>query len=85
MGNISLYMGEFNSGFTNGTTLTQNQVYKYIERFKSFATYGCALWRWSYIQDQNIPAFNLTKIVDNRIQAGSSFKYHAKASNLVSE
>jgi len=26
MGNIPLYMGEFNSGFTNGTSLTLNQV-----------------------------------------------------------
>jgi hypothetical protein len=70
MGNIPLYMGEFNSGFTNGTTLTQNQVYEYVERFTSFAIYGWALWRWSYIQDQNIPAFNLTKIVNNRYNQG---------------
>ncbi|MGB7636994.1 MAG: cellulase family glycosylhydrolase [Nitrososphaeraceae archaeon] len=75
MGNIPLYIGEFNSGFTNGTTLTQNQVYEYVDRFKSFATYGWAMWRWSYIQDQNIPAFNLTNIVDNRIQPGIYFNY----------
>jgi hypothetical protein len=43
IGNTPLYMGEFNSGFTNGTTLSQNLVYEYIERFKSFATYGWAL------------------------------------------
>ena len=45
MGNISLYIGEFNSGFTNGTTLSQNQVYEYLDGFKSFASYVLALWR----------------------------------------
>jgi hypothetical protein len=85
MGNIPLYMGEFNSGYTNGTTLTQDQICEYIQRFKSFGIYGWALWRWSYIKDQNIPAFNLTEIVDNRIQPGPYFKYLIEASNLVSE
>jgi len=83
MGNIPLYMGEFNSGFTSGTTLTQNQVYEYIKRFKSFAPYGWALWRWSYIRDQNIPAFNLTNIVDNRIQPGIYFNYLRNATKRV--
>ncbi len=83
MGNIPLYIGEFNSGFTNGTTLTQKQVYEYAKRFKSFATYGWALWRWSYIQDQNIPAFNLTNIVDNRIQPGIYFNYLRNATLRV--
>jgi hypothetical protein len=84
MGNIPLYMGEFNSGFTNGTTLTQNQIYEYIERFKSFGAYGWALWRWSYIQDQNISAFNLTSIVDNRIQPGIYFNYLINATKRAS-
>jgi hypothetical protein len=70
MGSIFLYIGEFNSGFTNDTTISQNRVYECLYRFKSvsFASYGLALWRWSYIQNQNILAFNLTKFVDNRIQ-----------------
>ena len=38
MKNIPLYMGEFNAGFTNGTDLTQIQIYEYIDRFKSFST-----------------------------------------------
>lgn len=78
-------MGEFNSGFTNGTTLTQNQIYETIETFKSFATYEWALWRWSYIQDQNIPPFNLTNIVDNRIQPEVYFNYLINATKQISE
>jgi hypothetical protein len=77
-------MGEFNSGFTNATTLTQNQVYEYIERLKFFATYRWALWRWSYIQDHNIPAFNLTNIIDNRIRPGIYFNYLINATRRVS-
>ena len=49
MGDIPLYMGEFNSGFTPGTTLTQKQFSEYVKRFKKFRTCGWALWRWSYI------------------------------------
>ena len=78
MGNIPLYIGEFNSGFKNGTTLTENQVDEYVDRFKAFGIYGWAMWRWSYIQDQNIPAFNLTTIVDSRIQPGIYFNYLIK-------
>ena len=49
-------------GFTNGTTLSENQVYECLDRFKSFASCGLALWRLSYIQNQNTLTFNLTKI-----------------------
>ena len=75
MGNVSLYIGEFNSGFTEGTTLTRDQVYEYINRFRGFSVYGCAMWRWSYIADLNIPAFNLTRIIDGRIQPNIYFSY----------
>jgi hypothetical protein len=75
MRNIPLYIGEFNSGYTNGSTLTQEQFSQYVKRFKNFGTCGWAFWRWSYIEDQNIPAFNLTKVINNRIQPGPNFKY----------
>ncbi len=74
-------MGEFNSGYTDKTTLTQTQVSEYIQRFRDFGVCGSALWRWSYIHDQNIPAFNLTKIVENRIQPGPHFKYLTETCN----
>jgi hypothetical protein len=75
MQNIPLYIGEFNSGFTKGVTLTQRQFSQYAKRFKNFRSCGWAFWRWSYIQDQNIPAFNLTRVIDNRIQPGIYFHY----------
>jgi cellulase (glycosyl hydrolase family 5) len=79
MGNLPLYIGEFNSGFTNGAILAQDKLYEYIKMCKRFEVYGCALWRWSYIHDQNIPAFNLTRIVDGKIQPGVYFNYFLKA------
>lgn len=75
MGGIPLYMGELNSGFTPGTTLTQKQFSEYVKRFKKFRTCGWALWRWSYIYDRNIPAFNLSKITENRIEPNIFFTY----------
>jgi hypothetical protein len=60
--NITLYIGEFNSGFEQGTVLTQKQIFQYIKRLNNFLNYGWALCRWSYIPDLNIPAFDLAKI-----------------------
>jgi Cellulase (glycosyl hydrolase family 5) len=79
MGNVPLYVGEFNSGFTSGAVLNQDQLYEYINMCKRFEVYGCALWRWSYIHDQNVPAFNLARIVDGKIQPGTYFNYFVKA------
>ena len=79
MGNIPLYIGEFNSGFTNGAISNQDQFSEYITMCKKFEVYGCALWRWSYIHDQNIPAFNLAHVVDGKMQPGAYFNYFVKA------
>ena len=79
VGNIPLYIGEFNSGFTNGATLDQNQLSEYMHICRKFEVYGCALWRWSYIHDQNIPAFNLTHIIEGKIHPGTNFNYFTKA------
>jgi hypothetical protein len=75
MGNVPLYIGEFNSGFIDGTSLTQDQVSGHIQNLKDFATYGWALWRWSYIPYKNISAFNMTQIVNSRIRPGPNFNY----------
>lgn len=75
MGNIPLYMGEINSGFTNGTILTQDQVYEYLKLLKRFGSHGWGFWRWSYIVDQKIPAFNMANTINNRIQPGVYFNY----------
>jgi Cellulase (glycosyl hydrolase family 5) len=79
MRNIPLYLGEFNSGFTSGAILNQDQLSEYMNICKKSEVYGCALWRWSYIHDQNIPAFNLARIVDGKIQPGTYFNYFVKA------
>jgi hypothetical protein len=79
MRNIPLYIGEFNSGYSRGITLTEKQFSTYIRRFKSFGTCGCALWRWSYVEDRNIPAFNLAKVVKGVIQPGLYFNYFLNA------
>ncbi|MDF2770066.1 MAG: hypothetical protein K0S91_2902, partial [Nitrososphaeraceae archaeon] len=54
-----------------------------IKRLNNFLNYGWALWRWSYIPDLNIPAFNLARTEDNRIQEGIYFKYFVKAINEI--
>jgi len=79
MRNVPLYLGEFNSGFTSGAILNQDQLSEYMNMCKKSEVYGCALWRWSYIHDQNIPAFNLARIVDGKIQPGTYFNYFVKA------
>ncbi len=67
-------MGEFNSEFRLGPTLTQQQLFEYVNRFRKLGIYGWALWRWSYMEDRNIPVFILTRIIGNRIQPGPLFK-----------
>jgi hypothetical protein len=81
--NVPLYIGEFSSGFNNHINLTHIQISKYINMFEKFGTCGWALWRWSYIKDRNIPAFNLTKIIDNRIQPGPLFIHFINALSTV--
>ena len=83
MGNVSLYIGEFNSGFTNGVKITEDQIYEFVRRFEQFSIYGWAMWRWSYLQDLNIPAFNLTQIIDGKIQPNICFNYFKDAIKKV--
>jgi len=73
--NVPLYIGEFNSGIKFGSTLSQNQMSSYAKRLSLLGARGWALWRWSYIQDHNIPAFNLTRVQGDRIEPNESFKH----------
>ena len=79
MGKIPLYIGEFNSTLTKNVGFTERQMSQYLKRFKRFRTCGWALWRWSYIPDRNIQAFNMTEIRDNRICPGKYFKFFVNA------
>lgn len=78
IGNIPLYIGEFNSGYTNSTTLSKTQLDGYIQLLKKFDVYGWGLWQWSYVTDSNIPAFNLTEIKDDTIKPNDNFNYLSK-------
>jgi hypothetical protein len=79
MGNVPIYMGEINSGFTENTVMTQDQVYEYLKRLKRFGSQGWAFWIWSYVHDYNIPAFNMVITDNNRIRPGIYFSYLANA------
>jgi hypothetical protein len=76
---IPLYLGEFNSGYMKGNTLSESQIFEYIKRSKRFGTCGWAIWRWSYLQDQTIPAFNFAEIANDEIKPGVLFNYLVKA------
>jgi hypothetical protein len=83
MGNVPLYMGEINSGFTKNTVLTQDQVCEYLKRLERFGSQGWAFWRWSYIHDYNIPAFNMAITDNNRIRPGIYFSYLKNAIEII--
>jgi hypothetical protein len=68
-----MYIGEFSSGLKFKSTLTTDQLTAFVKNMKRFGACGFAIWRWSYIPDQNIPAFNMTKIINNRVQPGDHF------------
>lgn len=77
---IPLWFGEFNSGFSlqggQGATLSKEQVYEYVQRFKSEGMWGWSLWRWNYYPDNNIPAFNMNRInSQNRIEPNAIYYY----------
>lgn len=81
--NIPIYVGEFNSNMKTGSTLSQSQLSRYFKRLKMMGVLGAAIWRWSYIQDQNIPAFNLAEVRNESIIPLEYFKYFVKAFRIT--
>jgi hypothetical protein len=79
MNNIPIYAGEFNSGTKKGVAISQTQFVNYVNRLKEFSSYGCALWQWSYIIDNYHPAFNLTQIINGRINPNDNFQNFVKS------
>lgn len=71
--NVQIYIGEFNSGYKYGANLSKNKLMNYLKTFHKFKLFGWALWRWYYTQDNNIPAFNLTKICNGKISQNINF------------
>jgi hypothetical protein len=80
---VPLWMGEFNSGFTAGATLSKEQLFQYIRRFKNTGIYGWQLWKFDYRFDSNIPAFNLAQIINNRIKSAEPFYHLAEAISSI--
>ena len=79
MNNIPIYVGEFNAGIKKGVTIDKMQFVNYIQRLKDLSIYGCALWQWSYIFDNDHPAFNLTEIIDGKINPNNNFQNLVKS------
>jgi Cellulase (glycosyl hydrolase family 5) len=73
MKNISIYVGEFNAGIKKGVEINAIQFKKYIKRLKDFKVSGAAFWEWSYVIDNDHPAFNLTNVIDDKIYSNTNF------------
>ncbi len=84
MKNNMIYAGEYNSGIKENVTINSRQHSQYIKRFLDFSMHGAAFWWWSFGSDNNHLAFNLTKVLNNRIQPNENFENLCKAikSNL---
>ena len=59
---MPLFIGEFNSGTEFNASLKEDQASRYVKRLGMMGIIGWAVWRWSYVKDDNIPAFNLAAV-----------------------
>ena len=74
MKNVSIYVGEFNAGIKKGVEINATQFKKYIKRLKDFKVSGAEFWEWSYVIDNDHPAFNLTNVIDDKIYSNTNFE-----------
>jgi cellulase (glycosyl hydrolase family 5) len=74
MDNVTIYVGEFNAGTRKWVTINERKFKKYIKRLKKFKVYGAAFWEWSYKVDDTHPAFNLTKVINDKIYPNRNFE-----------
>ena len=79
MKNDTMFAGEFNSGVKESATINQKQHLQYTKRLSGFSLYGATFWWWSYEPDNAHPAFNLTKVVENRIYPNENFGNFVKS------
>jgi hypothetical protein len=73
MENDEMFAGEFNSGVKENATINPKQHAQYTKRFVGFSLHGATFWWWSYETDSAHPAFNLTKVAENRIHPNQNF------------
>ena len=69
----TILAGEYNSGTGYGVRISLSQHKKYLKTFKKFLPYGVMFWQWSYIKDNEHPAFNLAKISEGKITSDDNF------------
>ena len=74
-----IFAGEFNAGIRENVTVNSNQHLRHIKRFLDFSLCGATFWWWSYKPDNNHPAFNLTKVVENKIHPNNNFENLVKS------
>lgn len=74
MNNVTTYVGEFNAGTRELVTINERQFKGYIQSLKKFKAYAAAFWEWSYKVDKTHPAFNLTKVIDDKIYPNRNFE-----------
>ncbi len=79
MKNDTMFAGEFNSGVKENATINPKQHSQYIKRLSGFSLYGATFWWWSYELDNAHPAFNLTKVAENRIYPNENFVNFVKS------
>ena len=71
--------GEYNSGTGKGVKISSSQHARYLRTFRKFLPFGVMFWQWSYIKDNDHPAFNLAKNVDGVIAPNDNFESFVKA------
>ena len=74
MYNVAIYVGEFNSGTMEWMTINQRQFKQYIKSLKQFNIYAAAFWKWSHQIDDTHPAFNLAKVINDKICPNRNFE-----------
>lgn len=71
--------GEYNSGTGEGVKISLSQHERYLKTFKKFLPCGIMFWQWSYVKDNDHPAFNLAKNIDGVITPNDNFESFVKA------
>ena len=74
MNDVSMYVGEFNAGTRDWVTINARQFKKYINQLKQSKIYTATFWEWSYYIDTTHPAFNLTRLLNNKIYPNKNFE-----------
>jgi hypothetical protein len=76
-----LFVGEFNFGIGIEAKISLKQIKHYLKRLQKHSIPGGLFWQWSYIEDNQHPSFNLTKIVEKKIYPNENFRNYINAIN----